>query len=140
MYNFCSRGADGSGPNIILCDQTTYETYESARDERYQTQDTSLAQMGFDNVKLKGATVVWDELVPDMYSGTTSLTYGTAFYLNTKFYKLIIDRETDFTTTPFLENEQQTADSAKILFMGNATSVNQRKLGVLYRLNQAVIV
>jgi len=140
MYNFCSRGADGSGPNIILCDQTTYETYESARDERYQTTDTSLAQMGFDNVKLKGATVIWDELVPDMYTGTVALTVGTAFYLNTKFYKLIIDRETDFTTTPFLENEQQTADSAKILFMGNATSVNQRKLGVLYRLNQAVIV
>jgi subtilase family serine protease len=95
--------------------------------------------MGFDNVKLKAATCIWDELVPDMYSGTTAITYGTAFFLNTKFYKLLIDRETDFTTTPFIENEQQTADSAKILFMGNASSVNQRKLGVLYRISQSIV-
>lgn len=134
MYNYCTRGADGSAPNIILCDQKTYEDYESSRDDKYQTSDTSLAQMGFDNVKLKAATLVWDEYVPDMYSGTTSLTYGTAFFINTKFYKLVIDRETDFTTTPFLENESQTAKAAKVLFMGNAASTNQRKGGVLYRL------
>ena len=139
MYNYCTRGADGSAPNIILTDQLTYETYSFARDQKYQTTDLNLAQMGFDNVKLKAATVVWDELVPDMYSGTTAVTYGTAFFINTEFYKLVIDKETDFTTTPFLENEQQTADSAKILFMGNATSTNQRKHGVLYRLNQAIV-
>jgi hypothetical protein len=120
-------------------DQMTYETYESARDEKYQTQDTALAQMGFDNVKLKAATCVWDEVVPDMYSGTTALTYGTAFFINTKYYQLIIDRETDFVTTPFIDNEQQTARSAKILFMGNACSVNQRKLGVLYRISQSIV-
>lgn len=139
MYNFCTRGADGSAPNIILADQMTYEAYESSRDQKYRTQDTSLAEMGFDNVKLKAATMIWDELVPDMYSGTTSLTYGTAFYINTKFWKLIIDRETDFVTTPFIENEGQTARSAKILFMGNTVSVNQRKLGVLYRISQSLV-
>lgn len=139
VYNFCTRGADGSAPNIILADQKTYEDYESSRDDKYQTSDTSLAQMGFDNVKLKGATVIWDELVPDMYSGTAALTYGTAFFLNTKYYQLVIDRETDFVTTPFLDNEQQTARSAKILFMGNAVSVNQRKNGVLYRISQSMV-
>src|SRR5574343_37759 len=139
MYNWCTRGADGSGPNVVVMDQVTYETYEAGRDEKYRTQDTSLAEMGFDNVKLKGATCIWDELVPDMYSGTTSLTYGTAFFLNFKFYQLIIDSQTDFVTTPFIENEAQTAKSAKILFMGNAACTNQRKNGVLYKISPSIV-
>lgn len=135
LYNFCSRGADGSGPNLIVANQETYEAYESALEVNLRYSDTKLADMGFDNIKLKGSTMIWDELVPDLYSGTTSLTVGTAFYLNTKFYKLVIDKETDFITTPFVEPENQTAKVAKVLFMGNATVSNARKLGAAARIS-----
>ena len=91
-----------------------------------------MTTMGFDNVKLKGATIVWDELVPDIDNGTTSLTDGSVFFINTNFYKLIIDKQTDFITTPFVEPENQTAKSAKVLFMGNTIITNPRKLGVCY--------
>jgi hypothetical protein len=130
LWNYCSRGADGSGPDIILTDQVTYETYEMALDASKQYQDVNIAELGFDNIKLKGGVCVWDELVPDMHSGTTSLTYGSVFMINSKFYKLVIDDQTDFITTPFIEPENQTAKVAKILFMGNATVSNMRKLGV----------
>jgi len=138
LYNFCTRGGDGSGPNLILCDQATYETYEMALDASLRYTDQSMADLGFDTLKLKGATMIWDELVPDVGSGTTSLTYGTAFYLNTKFFKLVIDSETDFITTPFIEPENQTAKTAKILFMGNTTCSNLRKLGVGVYLSQSI--
>lgn len=138
MYNFCSRGADGSAPNIVLTDQVTYETYENSLDQQKRYGDADLVSMGFDNVKLKGATMIWDELVPDVDNGTTALTTGTAFFLNTQFYKLVIDEQTDFVTTPFIEPENQTAKTAKVLFMGQATVSNPRKLGVCYAISQSI--
>jgi hypothetical protein len=130
LWNYCSRGADGSGPNLMVSDQITYETYENALDQDKRYMDDDLAQMGFDNIKLKGGTMVWDELVPDVYTGTAALSTGTIFMLNTKFYKLYVDSETDFVTTPFVTPENQTAKVAKVLFMGNTGVTNMRKHGL----------
>jgi len=138
MYNFCSRGSGGS-PNLIPMDQVTYETYENALDDKVRYTNTTLADMGFDNVKLRGATCVWDEVIPDLDSGTTAITKGNAVFLNTKFFKLIIDSETDVVTTPFVEPENQTAKTAKILFMGNTICSNLRKQGVLYATSQSIV-
>jgi hypothetical protein len=138
LWNFCSRGGDGSGPDIILADQVTYETYEMALDASKQFYDVNLADLGFDNIRLKGGVCVWDELVPDVYTGTAALTCGSAFMINSKFYKLVIDSETDFITTPFIEPENQTAKVAKILFMGNATVSNLRKHGVAIAISQSI--
>jgi hypothetical protein len=138
MYNYCTRGADGSAPNLVLSDQVTYETYENSLDQLKRYGDEELATMGFDNIKLKGATMIWDELVPDVDSGTAALTTGTAFFLNTRFYKLVIDSQTDFVTTPFIEPENQTAKTAKVLFMGQSTVSNYRKHGVCYAIAQDI--
>lgn len=138
MYNYCSRGSGGS-PNLVLFDQVTYETYENALDDKVRYTNTKMADMGFDNIKLRGATCIWDEVVPDIDNGTTSITAGTAFFLNTNFYKLIIDEETDIVTTPFVEPENQTAKTAKILFMGNAAVSNLRKHGVAYAASQSIV-
>jgi hypothetical protein len=138
LWNLCSRGGDGSGPDIILMDQVTFETYEMALDAQKRYTDEKMADLGFDNVRLKGGMAIWDELVPDVMSGTISLTYGTAFMINTKFYKLIIDEQTDFVTTPFVEPENQTVRVAKVLFMGNATCSNLRKMGVGIGISQSI--
>ena len=138
LYNFCVRGGDGSGPNIIVSDQVTYETYEMALDAQKQYTQSKLAELGFDTVKLKGAEMVWDELVPDIYTGTIAITTGTAFFLNLKFWKLVIDTQTDFITTPFVSPENQDAKTAKILFMGNTTTSNLRKLGVAIAISQSI--
>lgn len=138
LWNYCSRGADGSGPNIILADQISAETYENALDTQKRYGDEKLANMGFDTVKCKGGTMMWDETVPDIYTGTTSLTTGTVFMLNTKFYKLIIDKQTDFVTTDFIEPENQTAKVAKVLFMGQAACSNMKKQGCAKRISQSI--
>lgn len=137
MYNYCSRGSGGS-PNLVLFDQVSYETYENALDDKVRYQNTMMADMGFETLKLKGATAIWDEVVPDVDNGTTSITAGNAMFLNTRFYKLVIDSQTDLVTTPFIEPENQTAKTAKILFMANATCSNLRKMGVLYAISQSI--
>lgn len=140
LYNFCSRGSGGS-PNLGVMDQTSFETYESALDDKTRYTDIKMADMGFDTVKLRGATLIWDELVPSIDTGEVvgGATFsGTCFLLNTKFYRLIIDSQTDIVTTPFVEPENQTAKTAKILFMGNAAVSNLRKHGVAYAISQTI--
>ena len=138
MYNFCGRGSGGF-PNLLVGDQVTYETYENALDVNVRFQNTRLGEMGFDSLKVRGAEFIWDEVVPDIDNGTVAITAGTVFFLNTNFYKLIIDSETDIITTPFIEPENQTAKTAKVLFMGNAAVTNLRKLGVLYATSQSIV-
>ena len=138
MYNFCSRGSGGA-PDVILFDQVAYESYENSLDTKVRYQNTKMADMGFDNVKLRGATCLWDEKTPDIQTGTAAITKGSAFFLNTQFYKLVIDSETDIITTPFIEPENQTAKTAKILFMGNTTCSNMRKCGVAYDILQTLV-
>jgi hypothetical protein len=137
MYNTCSKGSGGS-PDLVLMDQVSFETYNNALDSKIQYLNTKMADMGFDTIKLRGATCLWDEQVPDISTGTTAITLGTAFFINTKFYKLVIDSETDIITTPFIEPENQTVKTAKILFMGNATVSNMRKHGVVYGISQTI--
>ena len=59
--------------------------------------------------------------------------------LNTNFYKLIVDSETDVVTTPFVEPENQTVKTAKILFMGNTAVSNMRKHGVGYGISPSIV-
>ncbi len=139
LYNFCSRGSGGP-PTMALFDQISYETYENALDVKVRYSNTVLADMGFDNIKLRGATAIWDEVVPGIDTGdiTEPLTSGSVFMLNTNFYKLIVDSETDVITTPFVEPENQTVKTAKILFMGNTAISNMRKHGVGYGISQTI--
>jgi hypothetical protein len=138
MYNYCSRGSGGS-PDLCIMDQVSFETYENALDQQVRYMNTKMGDMGFDTLKLRGATVIWDEVVPDLDNGTAAITDGTAYFLNTKFYNLVIDSETDIVTTPFIEPENQTAKTAKVLFMGQATCSNMRKLGVNYAVSQSIV-
>jgi len=140
MYNWCSRGSGGK-PDLVVTDQTTYEYYNMALDASVRYQNTRMADMGFDTIKLRGATVLWDEMVPDLDNGYAighASWDGTAFFINTRFYNLIIDSETDIITTPFVSPENQTAKTAKILFMGNAGVSNMRKHGVVYAIARNV--
>ena len=137
MYNFCGRGSGGF-PNLLVGDQVTFETYENALDVNVRFASTRLGELGFDSVKLRGAEFIWDEVIPDVENGTAAITQGTVFFLNTNFYKLIIDSQTDVITTPFVTPENQTAKTAKVLFMGNAAVNNLRKHGVVYGAVQTI--
>lgn len=137
-YNYASRGSGGA-PDLNIMDQVSYETYENAMDVKIRYSNTKFADMGFDNVKLRGATCIWDELVPDVENGTAAITTGTSNLINTNFFNLIIDSETDFVTTPFVEPENQTAKTAKVLFMGQTAMSNLRKHFCLWGIAQNTV-
>ena len=118
---------------------SSHEAYELSLDASLRYADQDMADMGFDTIKLKGATWVWDERVPDIYNGTAAQTTDSIFMLNTKYYKLYIDAETDFVTTPFVRPENQTARTALILFMGNAGMTNLAKQGVAAEVSMAIV-
>ena len=65
LYNHCSRGSGGS-PDIALFNQESYEIYENSLDTKVRYTNTKLADAGFDNIKLRGATCIWDEVVPKL--------------------------------------------------------------------------
>eukprot|EP00914_Ancora_sagittata_P021145 GHVO01041572.1.p1 GENE.GHVO01041572.1~~GHVO01041572.1.p1 ORF type:complete len:372 (+),score=28.98 GHVO01041572.1:141-1118(+) len=142
MYNYCARGSGGP-PDLAVFDQTTFEEYESGLDDKVRYQNTKMADQGFDNIKLRGATCIWDEQVPDMTEGLreddASTYQGSAFFLNTDFYNIIYDSQTGIVTTPFIEPENQTAKTAKILFMGQACSSNQRKHGLCFEILYTIV-
>jgi len=138
-WNDASKGT-GGGPDVAIADQTTFETYEAALDDNTRYTSTKMADMGFDNLRLKGSLIYWDERVPDLKGGnyptvdggTVSATIpGTVFFVNTNFLELVVDAQTDFISTPFVRPENQDARTAQVLFMGELTSSNLRKLGTL---------
>ena len=75
LYNYCSRGTGGS-PDLAVMDQVSFESYENALDQSVRYMNTKMADMGFDTVKLRGATCIWDESVPDMFTGTAAKNNG----------------------------------------------------------------
>ncbi|GAF92653.1 unnamed protein product, partial [marine sediment metagenome] len=133
----------GGFPNLVVFDQVSFETYENSLDDKVRYTNTRMADMGFETIKLKGATCIWDEVTPDIDTGTTfdetGITKGTAFFINTRNYKVVVDSETNIITTPFITPENQTAKTAKILFMGNAINTALRKGGVAYGISQTIV-
>ena len=83
-----------------------------------------MADLGFDNLRLKGALMSWDERVIDSANGELSDTDGgspteeTVYFINSRFFELVVDAQTDFITTPFMRPENQDAKVAQVLFYG----------------------
>jgi hypothetical protein len=137
LANTCALGMGGK-PNLFLMDQVTYELFVHAFWQKYR--DTrSNPDWPFENTKFKGGMVVMDEKVPDVENNLTSAaTKGTVFATNTKFLKLRYIAERNFE---MLKNEEGKVfakpikgDSrlGHIAWMGELTTNNRRKHGVLY--------
>lgn len=121
FVNNCSKGL--TSPDLLITDQTTYEDYEKENMEflRYMPQDQNMLNIGFQNQKFKGITMMWDE------AATADLVYA----LNTEFLEFVIHRARNFVMTPFVKPHNQDARTAQMLFAGNLTCSNCRFQGVL---------
>lgn len=139
-YNYCSRGAGGNA-NMIITDQTGFETYEAGLADKTRYTQQSSGSLAFDNISFKkGCPMYWDERVPDLENGAihSSATTSTFFFLNTKYLYFIVDSQTNFITTPFTKPENQDAKVAHILLYGNLCCSQMRKQGLLYGVSQSI--
>lgn len=146
IYNRARRGGMNTKPDLLVGDQRTFENYEAGLDKSQRYVDTDMADFGFQNLRFKSSTFVWDETVPDVandaefneqndYEPGTNPATGTIFFLTTEHLEFIIDSETEFESTEFIEPEDQDAAVSKILFMGELTTNNRRKHGILYNID-----
>lgn len=138
LYNNCSRGTGGS-PDLILMDQTSYELFHFALYMKYRQIDRNQS-FPFENIKWMGATVVWDEKVPNVFAGTTdtsTTTGGTAYFINTKFWRIKYMAGRDFAMLKdengksFVKPFNGDSRVGHMGWMGNICVNNRRKHGVL---------
>jgi len=149
MYNDCSKGVGGP-PDLAVCDQTAWETYFNSlqSQERYfVTEERTLDVLGGagkEGLKFRKAVLVWDEVVPDVETnaevvdGVGSVTTSNITFINSMSLEYIVDRETNFVTTPMVRPENQDARTGQILWMGAIGTNNRRKNGVLYGISQSI--
>ncbi len=131
MFNTCSLGVGGK-PDIIWVDQITAEVWRSAYYLLYNRVADSMNDYPFPNFKFNDVPVVWDEKVPDVYTGTTSTaTYGSAYFINSKFLKPFYINGRNFKNEPFQKPHNQDAKSSLILWMGTMSLSNRKKQGVV---------
>jgi hypothetical protein len=131
MYNLCSKGPGGP-PNLILCDQVTWELVHQAYRLYFNNNVSSDGNFPFPNLKFFSSRIVWDEYVPDVATGTAATTTkGSMYFLNTKFFKCVYESETNFVATDFQRPTNQDAKYKHILWMGSVVMSNRRKMGVI---------
>jgi hypothetical protein len=129
LRNNCSKGPGGP-PDLHLTTQGTAELYEAALAAAHRNPSYQVADIPFDNVGFYGKPVTWDEYVADAVNSTVTITKGSWWMLNTQFFGMRVDSETNFAPTPFVTPENQDAMTSHILWLGGVGTSNRRKNGV----------
>lgn len=119
MFNTITFGNDK--PDFIITTQSVYEFYEKALQPQERFASNTVADAGFMNLTFKGVPIVFDR----------DCTSGYMYFLNSKYLSFVVHKDADFTTGPFVTPENQDVSTAMILFQGNLTTNNRRKLGVI---------
>ena len=110
------------GPaDLILSDRPSYEAYESVLVPAVRISDTRLGDLGFSNLKYKEATWTFD----------TNAISGYIFLLNSGSLELVQHKERMFTLSEFVKPSNQDVRTAQVFWMGELTTDNRRKHGLL---------
>jgi len=119
FVNTCSKGI--ARPDLLLSTQALYEAYEDQNAGKQIIRDNKLLDVGFENLRFKGITWMWDELVLNNH----------LYVLNSDFINVTIHRNRNFAMTPFQKPIDQDGKIAQILTAGNMTLNNSRHQGVM---------
>lgn len=149
IFNTCSLGTGGS-PDIVLCDQITYELASMSFWQKYR-QTSSDNNFPFTNIRIPfgngKSLLVMDDKVPDVYTNVTSTaTYGTMYFINTKFLKCRYEEASDFVMLKdengktFAKPINQDSRVGHSSWMGNFTINNRRKQGVYGKIPRTLTI
>jgi hypothetical protein len=151
LYNICALGTGGP-PTHMLLDQKTYQNFVHAYFAVYKANaDMVDNDYPFVAKKFLNAKVIMDDKVPDVYSNIaptlvggiglpSSLTYGTCYAINDKFFKIRYhpDRNwemlKDENGNTFAKPINGDSRVGHVGWMGNVTTNNRRKQGVIGKL------
>lgn len=135
----CSKKQGGS-PDFAVGDYTSYGLYQNALDTKVRYMDTKMADMGFVNVKLEGATFFPDVYVPDADNALQSAaegaspTDGTIYLLNSKTFSLKTMAGADFQPGVYEKIQGKDAKACPYIWEGQLVCDNPQKNGVAFAL------
>lgn len=116
------RGLEGGAPDLLLTTSDVSEFYERSQSPqmRYTIQgnNPAMADAGFDTLKYKGALMTTD---PQCNS-------GVMYLLRSANLALVVHSQAEFAMTEFVKPSAQDAKVAQIIWSGNVTTNNRRKL------------
>lgn len=108
--------------NLILADSNYFQLYEKSQlsMKRYTSSDE--ADGGFDELKYKGARVMYD---------AGGIPSNRMYFLNTQYFNLVVHQDADLDVLDDMRPYNQDAAVTPILWMGNMTISNRAQQGVL---------
>jgi hypothetical protein len=115
-------------PDLIVADAEVYATYESGLQENSRYSDSKLGSLGFETLKYKSASIVFDGAA----TGISVAPAGAAYFLNTKYFKLEIYSGYNFEALDLPDQSpDMDAVTKHIGFMGCLTLSNRAMQGKL---------
>ena len=132
MWMDCGKGPGGK-PDLHICDENVFRLYLKALRSFHENPSYRAADIPFENVAFHGMPLVWDEFMPDVAGGSTTLdtASGTWVMLNTGTFQLHAHAGTNFTPTPFVTPTNQDARVSHIMWKGALVCSARRKNGVI---------
>ena len=112
-------------PDLIVASHDIYAAYEAALQQNQRYMDASSAAAGFETLKYKSASIIFD----------TNTNFGTtaerAYFLNTKYLFLVQHSEAQWTQDDEKKPLNQDAVVIPMYWMGNLCCTNRRRQGIL---------
>jgi hypothetical protein len=133
LHVLCQRGGGGenAAPDFHFCDERTYNIYEKALALTHRNPSYQKADIPFEAIEFKGAPVTFDQLIPDVANGSTTITAGTWFMCNSEFMGFTYDKRKSFKTGDSVRPNNQLVSTALMPVRGAHWTSNRRKLGVM---------
>ena len=86
-----------------------------------QLKNTKAADVGYDNYRIKGCTLMYDE----------NCTAAQAYFLNTRYIELVTGAGKDFVSTPWIKPDNGDYKTSMIMWYGNLVCSNRARQGKL---------
>lgn len=109
-------------PDLIVSSNDWYSFFESSQVSIKRYVDEEMAVAGFQNLKYKTATVIFD--------GGSGIPAAHMYFLNTEYLGLTVHQDADLEIMPEMRPYNQDGEVIPILWMGNFTCSNRRLQGV----------
>lgn len=135
-YLACSDGDDT--PEVIFTDVegwTQYYLLVKGRITIYTDSVKKAQSLGFQTLEFMGKPVIMDRNMPAQAAGITRM-----YFLNPKYMNLRYHSAANFTPTKWRPDDTRIAKKQEILWTGNLTCSNSRRIGVLEDIDTVGIV
>lgn len=106
-------------PDMGITTQAVFEYFHKSIQPQERYTNTDVASVGFRNLSYEQVPILFDR----------DCTSGVMYFLNSKWLNFCVHEDADFDISPFVKPDNQDVRTAIILFQGNITTSNRRKLG-----------